>query len=304
MLYTQTYDDEGFAMRITFGLVLTFVLFSIVGMCSIATPQASEWLAMVLIIVAGIPHGSYDVQVAKSKWTASPRTLIAIITLYVISAIVITGLCVFFPYIGFPLFIALSALHFSEGESDSHESWYTWRSIVYGTSPIVLPIGLHPKEAAGYINFFIGAEYFDSMGSLVSGIAAVCTLCLAYSIITQLKRDQADSSTQSLERLICLLGWIVLPPLSGFAVWFIGRHSRIHIEHCKAIVPNTRTISSDFIIISVLAIAGLLPFTLLFDLSNLRELFTASVCLIAGLTLPHMIVSHGMYGKTASPDIS
>lgn len=295
MLNTQTYDAEGLTMRITFGLILTLALFSIVGACSIATPQASEWLAMALIIIAGIPHGSYDVQVAKSKWKASRRALVAIIALYVISAIVMTGLCVFFPYVGFPLFIGLSALHFAEGEADTHETWYAWKSLVFGTSPILLPIGLHPNEATDYLTFFIGSESFNSMSSLLTAISIALAICFGYSIVTQIKQGKEDSVPQNLERLICLIGWIVLPPLSGFAVWFIGRHSRIHIEHCKAMVPDTRTLSSDFILISVLAMAGLVPFTLLFDLSNLRELFTASVCLIAGLTLPHMIVSHGMY---------
>lgn len=294
---TETHDDEGVTMRITFGLILTLALFLILSACSIASSHTSEWLAMSLIILAGIPHGSFDVQVAKSKWQTSPRSLIAIITLYIVSALGMTSLCIFIPNLGFPLFIVLSALHFSEGETSAHDTWHSWRSILYGTAPILLPIGLHPQKAAEYIDFFVGSEYFGSISSIVHSISIALALCFVYANITQLKRDKADIIIQSLERLICLVGWILLPPLSGFAVWFIGRHSRIHIEHCKAIVPNPRTFSTEFLLISILAIVSLLPFTLIFDLSNLRDLFTASVCLIAGLTLPHMIVSHGLYGK-------
>jgi hypothetical protein len=50
----------------------------------------------------------------------------------------------------------------------------------------------------------------------------------------------------------------------------------------------------DFALISLLAILGLLPFALRFDFSRIEDLFAASICLIAGLTLPHMIVSHRM----------
>jgi hypothetical protein len=50
----------------------------------------------------------------------------------------------------------------------------------------------------------------------------------------------------------------------------------------------------DFAVISALALLGLLPFALYFDFSRIEELFAASLCLIAGLTLPHMVVSHRM----------
>ena len=84
-------------MRITFGLILTLALFLILSACSIASSHTSEWLAISLIVLAGIPHGSFDVQVAKSKWQTSPRSLIAIITLYVISAVGMTSLCIVIP---------------------------------------------------------------------------------------------------------------------------------------------------------------------------------------------------------------
>ena len=51
---------------------------------------------------------------------------------------------------------------------------------------------------------------------------------------------------------------------------------------------------TDFVLISLLAIAGLIPFSFAFDFSDINQLFAASICLIAGLTLPHMIVSHGI----------
>ena len=64
---------------------------------------------------------------------------------------------------------------------------------------------------------------------------------------------------------------------------------------------STKGIPFDFIAISLLAIAGLVPFMLLFDFSDINQLFAAAICLIAGLTLPHMIVSHGMQRLPAPP---
>jgi hypothetical protein len=85
----------------------------------------------------------------------------------------------------------------------------------------------------------------------------------------------------------------VLPPLAGFAVWFIGRHSRQHLQTCRAMFCSSGIpIPMDFALISLLAIGGILPLGLYFDLTQLEQLFAASLCLIAGLTLPHMVVSH------------
>jgi hypothetical protein len=87
----------------------------------------------------------------------------------------------------------------------------------------------------------------------------------------------------------------MLPPLAGFAVWFVGRHSRLHLETCAVRLSNSsRGLQPDFIAISFLAILGLAPFSLMFDFSDIGQLFAAALCLIAGLTLPHMIVTHGM----------
>jgi channel protein (hemolysin III family) len=87
--------------------------------------------------------------------------------------------------------------------------------------------------------------------------------------------------------LYLLLGWV--------AVWFIGRHSLKHLQSCSEMFAGSRFgVPLDFALISLLAILGLLPFALRFDFSRIEDLFAASICLIAGLTLPHMIVSHRM----------
>jgi len=76
-------------------------------------------------------------------------------------------------------------------------------------------------------------------------------------------------------------------------VWFIGRHSRHHLELCRDYIKvGPRWVTGDFLVISVTAIVLILPLALRFNLTDIHELFAASIVLIAGLTLPHMIVTH------------
>jgi hypothetical protein len=48
----------------------------------------------------------------------------------------------------------------------------------------------------------------------------------------------------------------------------------------------------DFIVLSILAISLIAPLSLWFNLSDIHQLFAASIVLIAGLTLPHMVVTY------------
>jgi hypothetical protein len=101
--------------------------------------------------------------------------------------------------------------------------------------------------------------------------------------------------SEPLQKVACLAAWILLPPLSGFCVWFIGRHSWQHLKRSNYLLldpGSTGRIPLDFIVLSILAIALIAPLSFWFDLGDIHQLFAASIVLIAGLTLPHMIVTH------------
>lgn len=277
----------------TFGTLLVLSLFIGMALCSLVAPTRVEWIALVLMIGAGIPHGSYDLRVAKAKWSRAEDSVVSVVLCYLACVISMSALCIFSPLLGLSLFLVISALHFIEGESQSNDPIDAFASTLYGVCAIFLPIGLHLDQTEPYVRYFIRSDLFDMLrpflGNSALALTALLALYAAYELTTRRNR------ITSFERAICFLGWIILPPLAGFAVWFIGRHSRQHLELCRKIFSTTCSgIPLDFGVISLLAIAGLAPFTLLFDLSDINQLFAASICLIAGLTLPHMIVSHGI----------
>lgn len=284
-------------MRLTFGFNLVLSLFILLTTCSIFDTSVAEWLAIALVIVAGIPHGSFDLRVARRKWRGRPQSVIVITLLYVSCAVGMTSLCVFAPPIGLSIFLGLSAIHFSEGETRPPQHKNSVNSMLVGCSAILLPIGLHSDQAREYMSFFLSSTYFEYLAAPLLISSILVALLLASRLVLGMIRNNFKNDTTDIERIICLAGWIVLPPLSGFAIWFIGRHSRVHLNHCRSLFKGRLSIPVDFIGISVLAIAGLMPFASMFNLFDIRELFAASICLIAGLTLPHMIVTHGTYGN-------
>jgi len=271
-------------------------LFFGMSLCAFVSPAFVEWGALVLMIGAGIPHGSFDLRIAKAKWRSVESSRVVLVLSYLVCVLSMSALCVFIPLVGLTLFIGISVLHFAEGEAESAAPIARLKGGLFGLGAILLPIGLHLNETEPYVGYFISSDLFQALRPLLFacavGLVTLLGAFLAYDLYTQKK----DVSTL-LERLISLVGWVVLPPLAGFSVWFIGRHSHQHIELCRKMFTDTQhKIPTDFIAISLLAIVGLAPFAMLFDFSDINQLFSAAICLIAGLTLPHMIVSHGMRG--------
>jgi Brp/Blh family beta-carotene 15,15'-monooxygenase len=274
-------------------MILVLVLFLVMSVCRFVVPAWSEWVALGLMICAGIPHGSFDLRVAEAKWREGGISRTAILTGYLVCVVGMSSMCVFTPLAGLLLFLVISAIHFSEGESHSSQPPDVARGILFGVSAIVLPIGLHLSNAQSYVSFFIPpALFFFAQGSL-RFIASALACVIAIVLLRDLLCARSVSKSESLQRLVCFCGWIFLPPLAGFAVWFVGRHSRQHLEVCEDMFARSGVrIPLDFAIISACAILGLAPFAVLFDFSDINQLFAASISLIAGLTLPHMIVSH------------
>ena len=278
-----------------FGTLLVAILFLALTGVSVVDVTLAEWMALILIIVAGIPHGSFDLRVAQTKWGTHGAKRWLLITAYLILVILMSGFCLVQPLLGFLSFLAISALHFSEGESLDSRSTYSVRGCCVGVGAIIIPIGMHLDEARNYLAFFVSEPMFVALSPWILATAwGLSGFILLGEIITLVRGPQVNRA-ESIERLLCLVAWMSLSPLAGFAVWFLGRHSRMHLETCGAMFSETRfTIPLDFLLLSVAAVVLLLPFAWLFDLTDIHQLFTATLALVAGLTLPHIVVSHRM----------
>jgi len=273
------------------GNILVLSLALALTAVSLVAAQGAEWLALGLIIIAGIPHGSFDLRVAEARWLPWCRSRILVLVLYILIGAAMSAACLALPALGLAIFLAISALHFSEGELPGSGRL---SAACFGLAAIACPIAFHPDAAQGYLGFFVSQGAF--LGA-IPGMRALGAALFAACVISAALDARRGLRSQLLQRTICLCAWVMLPPLSGFAVWFIGRHSRQHLSHCRELFAGARFgLPADFIVISLLAILLILPLAARFDLSNINELFAASIVLIAGLTLPHMIVSHDLRG--------
>lgn len=249
----------------------------------------SEWLALGLIILAGIPHGSFDLRAAERWWGSSASRRCTLVAAYVAVGVSMSALCLLWPIVGLSLFLIISAIHFAEGERQNSSSL---SATTLGIGAILLPISYHLPEARQYLGFFASTELLTSIEPYVRASGVGFSVLGAMAIVYD---SRARPQSDVLQKIMCLVAWILLPPLSGFCVWFIGRHSRQHLQRSRHFLSGSvlgRGVPIDFIVLSILAIALIAPLSFWFDLRDIHQLFAASIVLIAGLTLPHMIVTH------------
>ncbi len=276
------------AMRQSWVVWLMLMLSS----CFLFDAVWAEWMALGLIIFAGIPHGAYDLRAAQQVWSGIGNARWLIGVGYVGVGVAMSLLCLGWPTLGLIFFLGLSLAHFAEGESlvlGRFEGWVT------ATAAILLPIALHQEAAWPYLNYFISPALLQHLFTPF-GWAGICAVgAVLWQIIRLVSQRRLEDG---IEIGCCLVAWILLSPLAGFAVWFIGRHSRHHLQRCREQFPTMGMgLSREFMVVSAAAILLLAPLGLRFNLSILEELFAASIVLIAGLTLPHMVVTHLFEGS-------
>lgn len=280
------YKFSGDSLVITLAALL-FVLAAI-------DPTYADWTALVLIVIAGIPHGSFDLRVAEKKWEFLKSKPLLTIILYVTIGLAMSLFCFIAPMAALLSFLIVSAIHFADGERLSG-IYVKGTAEIVGISSILLPILLHYKEASAYMAFFIpiDKEFLNSETALTVGIILSVTLAIIIAL-NYLRNNRREL----LQITICLIGWYFLSPLAGFCIWFLGRHSRHHLEECAQFFKTKSSIGSikkilplDFLAISITAILLIVPLSFKFDFTNIHELFSASIILIAGLTLPHVLVT-------------
>jgi Brp/Blh family beta-carotene 15,15'-monooxygenase len=266
-------------------------LFLALSCLSAIDRELSEWIAVITIILAGIPHGAFDLRLARVVWTSGVRTTTFIITVYLLSAVSMSALCILTPSIGFSLFILISIAHFVHGEQFGRMRSDRFLSLQMGLASVALPIGLHYKEARGFMGFFLSSGTLDLLGPYLRIFAWALTILLCLSLLGTRLSKRMEVNGHFVQRLLCLAGWMFLPPLSGFCIWFIGRHSLGHLVVCRELFKKAESrYIRDFILLSIAALTLLVPLSFLFDFTDLQQLFTATIVLIAGLTLPHIII--------------
>ncbi|CAO4139748.1 putative beta-carotene 15,15'-dioxygenase [Methylorubrum thiocyanatum] len=281
---------------------MTGALVAIALVASATLSHEASWLvALAAVIVLGVPHGALDGAVAAPL--LRPRYGRAWFGVFAVPYLGLSALVLLVwqvaPLTTLAGFLAISVLHFGEEDAGPGRPF---EILVRGGAPIALPALLRPEQTAEV--FSVVARV--SMPLLPEWWTVAAWLWLALTVAWLLGHPRRREVL--IEILILAAAFRLLPPLTAFALYFVGLHAP---RHMRALIRDpVRAPGIDTMGRAVVAALPVFTLTLLLG-AALWPLYAAGSSYKAGtllsltlqslsaLTVPHVLLDR-LAGRRAA----
>jgi Brp/Blh family beta-carotene 15,15'-monooxygenase len=252
-------------------------------------------LAAVAIVLAGIPHGTLDVEIAAAHFGQKGITgKIRIIGGYLLCAAFMVFLWILLPELALISFLIISIVHFSR---DWRGGVDPFLAMMVGWALVALPALASPDDVAMIFAALTGSNNGAVIAALLGAAsvpAALGSLVFAYWAFRH------DDKQSALEVLACTVAALFLPPLVAFAIFFCGLHSPRHMADALRETGDLSPLKKTAIICAVFALSlglGVLMFLYQGDVPADMGIIRTAFILISTLTVPHFILEHILSDK-------
>lgn len=252
-------------------------------------------LAAVAIVLAGIPHGTLDVEIAAAHFGQKGITgKIRIIGGYLLCAAFMVFLWILLPELALISFLIISIVHFSR---DWRGGVDPFLAMMVGWALVALPALASPDDVAMIFAALTGSNNGAVIAALLGAAsvpAALGSLVFAYWAFRH------DDKQSALEVLACIVAALFLPPLVAFAIFFCGLHSPRHMADALRETGDLSPLKKTAIICAVFALSlglGVLMFLYQGDVPADMGIIRTAFILISTLTVPHFILEHILSDK-------
>lgn len=255
-------------------------------------PLGSQYVsALLAVIVLGVPHGALDGEIARAVlrprfgWAWFPVFSLPYLSLF---ALVLLAWHLA-PVATLAAFLAASVWHF--GTEDAGPGAY-FEAVIRGGLPIAAPMLIHPAATTAVFATVAGTQLPQPPEWLWVASLAWLGLAVAWATHT-VSRGHGRALV-----VPCLLTgvFVVLPPLTAFAIYFVGVHAPAHtaaLIRNRVRAPRVRDGRSAILLalpitaLTLLIGAGLWP---LYSGAVPERLLSLTLQVLAALTLPHMLL--------------
>jgi beta-carotene 15,15'-dioxygenase len=257
----------------------------------------------ILLCTMGIPHGANDHLYRLDKSVSGMMKFLGVYLGTILFYFIVWWLSPLFALI---LFFIISFHHFGQSNFENN-NWRYAPSLFWGIWILAFPALLHFNEAIQIFEQMIQFEK-PSYKELVAGnssfiqieiwqILLICLLAGIY-IFSLYWFEKKNFIPYLLQFIIVSLWYIFTPLLFGFIVVFCLWHAAQSLQHQSSYYQNySKGTGSKFI-------KALIPFSLIalfffalfihYNGFNISQAFV----LLSLITLPHLIVMHGLYEKS------
>ncbi|MGD1915107.1 MAG: Brp/Blh family beta-carotene 15,15'-dioxygenase [Phycisphaerales bacterium] len=234
----------GYTWSISVATVLAGALVLTLGAPS---PLASAIIMVTAVALIGLPHGAYDLEVARRLFAGRLGKAWRLLFggAYLALAALGLGLWLALPWVALTMLLVGGAIHWGLDDLECDNLGRprrTWLALSRGAIPVASPMAFHAETVSTIFAAILGAEAVDASHVQIAGFAWLLAACPG--IVASVLWARSHSTASRLRVLvepIVLLGWFfVAPPILAFTLYFCFWHSVRHsLRSAMAASPNT-----------------------------------------------------------------
>ena len=274
--------------------------------------SATDLLALAAVMLIGLPHGAFDGAIAFCLgFGRSTGKIIGFLIMYLLLAGLSALIWSVSPVFALAAFLILTIVHFGSGDIEhlfqpgpplAQRGLKACQILVHGGIVIILLPVFHTAEVSRLFIILAGPNAVLILNALKPALMIWLAAACIYAGAGLVSRQYGAAAVELTG--LGVLVWL-LPPLTGFAVYFCVVHSRRHFNSIWTAMQLY--ISRRFILISgcVLTTASWAMGAGLYFSQTASgnflpdEAFVRTVfILLAALTVPHMLLVDTMYRPT------
>lgn len=290
------------------------ILFALLGL-AVSNTTTALYLAGLLILFIGIPHGAADHRLFQQLYTRTYgwRSLLLFYLGYVgLMGGVFVGWYLF-PKFTLLAFLVLSAYHFGQGNF----AYLTGRNmpiqllyLIWGSWVIAAPILLHFDEAQTVLSVLLGVDVRWGINTSPIVLVGLSTaVVIGYLLILSRKLSTKNVWRELISITVLLCVYYLAPLFLGFAIYFALWHALPSaMDQIRFLFQdkNKHAVMRYVIVIlpfSALAILSICSVFLVQPNINWDAYWSWLFACIAALTLPHMLLLDRIYERMLKQDV-
>ena len=267
------------------GVALALVIASLVGVR--LEPRVELLAAGALVLLLGMPHGAFDVVIARRLFGTADFKGWALFSLcYIGLSVAVVGVWIVAPTLFLCAFLIASALHFA---GDPAAGVATISRALYGGAMIVLPAWWHGEELQRLLGLVAGPDSAMFVARLLSQLAAPWLAATMLACVVQFRTSRLAACESAGVAALA----VAAPPLVAFCAYFCVMHSPRHILRTlaglKAPEAREALVLAVWPTLTVLVTAALVIW-LAREVALESRVMQLVFVGLAALTLPHMVL--------------
>ena len=278
-------DGRGAFVNRAYWLVVLALLAATALGAPLAQP-AEVTAATVLMIGGGLPHGAYDIALLRRATVLDRYRLVLAVGGYAAIVALMGLMWIAAPLLALILFLAVSAYHFGE---DWPMLDVPLLRFAAGAAVIAASTIGHPAQVAA---LFVAMSDPRAViiAKIIMAAAPVTLLVTAVGVVAAWRNG---SRQWAVAMAVCLGLLVLLPPVAGFALFFVFLHAPRHIKQARAALRDmdqkrwlaTGALVSGVAVVGWWALQRLAPWQI--DETVAAHAFQ----LLASVAVPHLALS-------------